>query len=268
MGTSAARPQWPALIAGVAIGLCTALLAPATASAPKAPAKEAAKAAAPAEAEPPSVEEVMDSLKAGNDRFVHGVRRNIDFAAARAATSGSQHPWATVLSCADSRVPPEHIFDAGIGELFVVRAAGEVAEPVTTGSVEYAAEHLHTPVIVVMGHESCGAVKAALGKDDLGPNLNTLLGYIRPALGGVTDLSAAVRINVHQQIEALMDSVILSHMLENKEVTVMGAVYDLDTGAVDWLLPSGTRVRPAKPMRPSKPHKTKAGGGHEGGGHH
>ncbi len=262
MGNSTPLPRWSTLVAGVLIGLFAATLGPATANAPKAAPKEKAKAAAPAEAEPPSVEEVMESLRAGNERFTHGVRRNIDFADARAGTASGQHPWATVLSCADSRVPPEHIFDAGIGELFVVRAAGQVAEPVTTGSVEYAAEHLHTPVIVVMGHESCGAVKAAMGKDDLGPNLNTLLGYIRPALGGVTDLSAAVRINVHQQIEALMDSAILAHMLDNKHVTVMGAVYDLDTGVVDWLLPSGTRVRPNKPMRASKPHKVKAGGGH------
>lgn len=232
------------------------------------PAKAAAAHTKSAASAQPSSDEVMQRLRAGNERYRNDVRKNVSFSAARAATSTSQHPWCTVLSCADSRVPPEIVFDTGVGELFTVRVAGEVAEPSTTGSVEYASEHLDVPTIVVMGHEGCGAVKAALGTDDLGPNLEFLLSRIRPALKGTTDLSRAVRINVYQQIEALLGSHIIEERVHAGELNLMGAVYDLDTGLVDWLPPSTTRVTPPRAAdREAKRTTRRAGKGGGKGGH-
>src|SRR4029078_11965613 len=112
----------------------------------------------------PSADEVLARLKDGNERFLRGearfptVQKEVLANMARA-----QHPYATVLGCSDSRVPPELIFDAGFGELFVIRVAGNVISPEVMGSMQYAAVHLATPLFFVLGHENCGAVKAALG---------------------------------------------------------------------------------------------------------
>ena len=139
----------------------------------------AASAAAPGPADS------LARLKAGNARFVSDPQEALPIdAARRAALVQGQAPFATVLSCSDSRVPPEVVFHTGLGDLFVVRAAGEVTDRSILASMEYAAEHLHVPLIVVMGHEMCGAVKAAIetpaGKS-LGPNLDYMLKAIRPA---------------------------------------------------------------------------------------
>lgn len=168
----------------------------------------------------------------------------------RAAVAPSQAPWVTVLTCADSRVPPEHLFNVGLGEMFTVRVAGNVADPVTVGSVEYAAEHLHTPVVLVLGHERCGAVKAALGADKLGPNLDALLGLIRPGIKGITELEAAVDANVKAQVAALGRSAILDHLEGAGQLTVIGGRYDLETGEVAFFgdTTGGTPVSPMSPI--------------------
>src|SRR5687767_15162548 len=162
----------------------------------------------------PTPAESVTRLKAGNARFVTNPSEGLPVDAnTRAALATGQTPFATVLSCADSRVPPEIIFHANLGELFVVRAAGHVADHSVLASVEYAAEHLHVPLVVVMGHEMCGAVKAAVetpATTSLGPNLDYLLKAIRPAVARTsavpadTRLRAAILENVEETINDLL----------------------------------------------------------------
>jgi carbonic anhydrase len=184
-------------------------------------------------------------LKAGNARFVASPSdaRLVD-AAERAALVNGQTPFATVLSCADSRVPPEIIFRAGLGDLFVVRAAGHVPDHAVLASLEYAAEHLHTPLFVVMGHEMCGAVKAALETPEttsLGPNLDYLLEAIRPAVARAAGqpaegrLRAAILEHVEESInDLLVKSTRLRRKAEAGEIGLVGAYYELSSGRVHF----------------------------------
>lgn len=185
-------------------------------------------------------------LKDGNQRFVlgkpkHGDERPTD----RKALAAGQHPHAIVLSCSDSRVPPELVFDQGLGKLFVVRVAGNVADPEGLASIEYAVEHLGAHFIVVMGHESCGAVKATLstpvGKSAGSPSLDTLVSDIRKNLGGATAaeddkvLARPVRANVEAVVANLKaGSPILKERLEKGELAIAPAVYGLATGKVEF----------------------------------
>lgn len=217
-------PRPSAVVLGLLVGLVTSsVLASETHSSEK---------------QGPALSEIAQRLAVGNAAFVKGgiAPTEVD-AARRAEIASSQTPWCTVLTCADSRVPPEHIFHAGLGELFTVRVAGNVADPVTVGSVEYAAEHLGTSVVVVMGHERCGAVKAALGTGSLGPNLDALLGLIRPGIKGLSDLDSAIVANARAQVTALKQSAILEELAEAGKLTIVAAYYDLDSGAVSFLDP-------------------------------
>ncbi len=187
-------------------------------------------------------------LKAGNARFVANPAEALAIdAGRRAALAAGQSPFATVVSCADSRVPPEVIFHAGLGELFVVRSAGHVADHAVLASIEYAAEHLRVPLIVVMGHEMCGAVRAAVDTPagaSLGPNLDYLVKAIRPAVGRTagqpadTRLRAAILENVEETINDLMTrSAALRHEAEAGRVTLVGAYYELASGRVHFSEP-------------------------------
>lgn len=186
-----------------------------------------------------TAEQALTRLKAGNRRFVDGASEapQLD-QARRQVLAGGQHPFATVLSCADSRVPPEHVFNTGLGELFVVRAAGEVVDKSILASVEYATEHLHTPLLVVMGHEICGAVKASIDNPaSMGPNLDYMLKQIRPAVersaGEADRVRAAILANVEQVInDALAGSAILRHLVAGGKLQVVGGYYELSTGRV------------------------------------
>ncbi|MFY9570851.1 MAG: carbonic anhydrase, partial [Blastocatellia bacterium] len=117
----------------------------------------------------------------GNARFVRGVRRPANYKRERRALTKVQHPYAIVLSCSDSRVPPEIVFDESLGKLFVVRVAGNVVDPVTLGSIEYAAEHLHSKLLFVLGHESCGAVRATIDGGHSSPGIEAIVDRIKPA---------------------------------------------------------------------------------------
>jgi carbonic anhydrase len=195
--------------------------------------------------EGPSPSDSLARLKAGNSRFVAAPAdaRTSD-ALQRNALARGQSPFATVLSCADSRVPPEVIFRATLGELFVVRAAGHVADHSVLASVEYAAEHLHVPLVVVMGHEMCGAVKAAVDTPagtSLGPNLDYLLKAIRPAVTRTAGhpaesrLRAAILENVEETInDLLVKSALLRHLAETDRIALVGAYYELATGRVHF----------------------------------
>jgi carbonic anhydrase len=179
----------------------------------------------------------------GNARFVagHGQHPRQD-ADQRTALANTQHPFAIILGCADSRTGPELLFDQGLGDLFVVREAGNVVDDHTLGSIEYGAEHLHSPLIVVMGHERCGAIGAArdtiAAKGHAEGHIASLVESIRPAVEATAgqDADATCKANIRNMVHALkISEPILQHMVEKGEVAVVGAYYDLDTGVVTFL---------------------------------
>ena len=192
----------------------------------------------------PTADEVLADLKAGNERFVkgHPKKGHQDLRRVKELSAG-QHPTAVILGCADSRVAPEVIFDKGLGDLFVVRVAGNVSEPATDGSIEYAAEHLDVPLIVVLGHHKCGAVKAsAEATGEAEGNLGSIVKEIQPAVAaarahpgkeGLVD--DAVHENarlVAAQLES--ESPVLKHLVQEGKVKIVTAVYDVDTGKIEW----------------------------------
>lgn len=189
-----------------------------------------------------SAQQIWDDLAAGNRRYVSGKSSSKDFVAQRQALVKTQHPDVAVLSCSDSRVSPEIVFDKGLGELFVVRSAGEDDDPIAIGSLEYSVEHLGSTVIVVMGHQSCGAVTAACsgGKPE-SPNLDALLSPIASSCQkidakkpGAIDL--AIRDHVHSvALELVSKSEMLKKAIEEGKLTIVEAYYSLETGEVSKL---------------------------------
>lgn len=179
----------------------------------------------------------MNRLKEGNSRFVSGKPSQKDLGAQRKATLSGQSPYAIVLACSDSRVPVEHIFDAGIGEIFVVRTAGNIADSVALGSLEYAAEHLHSPLLVVLGHESCGAVTAACASDCAPGNINTIVREIQPAVrSGNNEPAKAMLENIGCVLRTIRKkSAILSHLEKEGKLKIAGAAYSFSTGKVEFL---------------------------------
>jgi carbonic anhydrase len=193
--------------------------------------------------------DVLADLKAGNARFVAGTpesprRRPEDFS----PLAGGQFPEAAVIACSDSRVPPEILFDQGVGDLFVVRVAGNVVGgtgPVVKGSVEYAVAVLKVPLVVLLGHSQCGAVKAAVEhidqRDSLPGAINELVELIKPAVEEVRGkpgdkLANAIRANVELGVERLKGlEPILAGPVAAGKLTVVGATYDLASGRVEWL---------------------------------
>jgi carbonic anhydrase len=199
-------------------------------------------AVAAAQDEVPSAAAVLRELKAGNDH--HVAKRYLhphQTAARQRELVATQHPHAIVLSCADSRVAPEIILDQGLGDLFDVRVAGNVASDPELASIEYAALHLHTPLLVVMGHQKCGAVTAAAESGEAEGHLPSLLAMIRPAVeraktqpGDLID--NAVRLNVENVVRQVRGSApVLAALVDRGTLMVVGAVYSLDTGKVAWL---------------------------------
>jgi carbonic anhydrase len=212
-------------------------------------AKPSAEPGKTAQAEP-AAEKVFNpdaflkKLEKGNSRFVAGKPAKKDFPVQRKGLASAQHPYAIVLTCADSRVPPELLFDESLGQLFVLRNAGNVVDSVTLGSIEYAAEHLHTALLIVLGHESCGAVTAAAGGGQVPPNIGSIVWRITPAVesaksahGASADLvHASVEENVRLQMkDAVAGSEILRELIGKGEFGVIGGVYNLETGKVTFL---------------------------------
>lgn len=179
----------------------------------------------------------LKKLMAGNQRFVrHQIQAPARSQARLLEVAQAQHPFATILSCADSRVPPEILFDRGLGDIFDVRIAGNIATPEAIGSIEYAAM-LGTPLVMVLGHERCGAITAAVENKSLPGDINTFVAAILPAAqqvktrssDPVDDLMAA---NVIYQIERLKKSPVLAERLQSGKLKIVGGRYDLDTGMV------------------------------------
>jgi carbonic anhydrase len=192
-------------------------------------------------------DEALARLVAGNERFVRGEAR---FPTVQkellAALAKGQHPYATVIGCSDSRVPPELIFDAGFGELFIVRIAGNLISPEVMGTLQYAGVHLHTPLFVVLGHEGCGAVSAALAAthgaqeparialllDGIVPGLRDLPRGLAPD----AEMRAAVEANVRWSMHQLMETPEAKARLAEGAMKLVGGVYELETGRVRFLL--------------------------------
>jgi carbonic anhydrase len=192
----------------------------------------------------PSADKVWSSLADGNKRFVEGRTSARDLVSQRHTLEKTQHPLAAVLSCSDSRVPPEVVFDQGLGEIFVVRVAGNSADPLAIGSLEYAVEHLGTIMIIVLGHQSCGAVTAACSEDKMPtPNLEAVVQPISQSCSvaktghtGASLVDFAIRDHVQKTVQDLLaHSSILRHAHDEGKLTIVEAYYSLDSGAVTKL---------------------------------
>ncbi|MGZ3439506.1 MAG: carbonic anhydrase [Polyangia bacterium] len=199
-------------------------------------------AVADAPAPPRSPDQALRALVAGNQAFVAaGASCARQSPARRGEVAAAQHPIAVVIGCADSRVPPEAIFGQGIGDLFVIRVAGNVVDDAVLGSIEYAVEHLGVPLVVVLGHERCGAVQAALSEEPAHGHVDAIVRRIRAAIqharkGPGDALDNAVRANVSASVHDVQSSTpVLAPLVDKGRVKVVGARYDLDTGAVELL---------------------------------
>jgi carbonic anhydrase len=193
----------------------------------------------------PSADAVLAELKAGNAHHAAKKYQHPHQTAARQRMLASgQSPHCAILTCADSRVAPEIVFDEGLGDIFDVRVAGNVAGDDETASLEYAAEHLHVPLVVVMGHTHCGAVSAALEGGTPPGKLPNLRAALRPAVEQSAHepgdrLDNAVRDNVVHVVGQLRAAKpVLSELVATGKLRIVGAVYSLDTGKVEWL-PTG-----------------------------
>lgn len=195
-----------------------------------------------------SAADALHRLQVGNARYVCGKadHPNADARRRQETFADGQHPFAVVLTCSDSRVPVELIFDQGIGDLFVIRVAGNTCERQQAGSIEYAVEHLHTPLVVVMGHRGCGAVAVTVSGGDAHGNVESIIESIRPAaektaklhpeLKGDPLVAEAVKMNVWKSIEDLFhSSAAIAAAARTGKLKVVGAVYDIESAAVNWL---------------------------------
>ncbi len=188
----------------------------------------------------------MDAKKAvqllleGNERYIAGNIRceeNMNGRRAELKQKG-QNPFALIICCSDSRVPPEIIFDQGLGDLFVIRTAGNVLDQIGLGSAEYGAEHLRIPLIVVLGHEKCGAVKATVDGEEANGCLKAVIEKIRPAMDGLAvnmnAYEACTDQNIQNTVEELCKNVVIRRLMDENRLTVTGAKYWMSSGRVEF----------------------------------
>lgn len=195
--------------------------------------------------------DALECLRDGNRRFVADVRNDTATSQTRRhELTDGQEPFAIILGCSDSRVPAEIVFDQGLGDLFVIRVAGNIVAPSQVGSVEFAAERFHTRLVVVLGHSSCGAILATLEElarpsADQSRNLRSIVDRIRPSVEALLDADAghqsdalvhrAVRANIRASANHLRHgSELLEQLIQNDGLLVVGAEYSLETGVVDF----------------------------------
>lgn len=190
---------------------------------------------------------VIDNLKEGNMRYVNNDLMERDLQSQIEKTSSGQYPQAIILSCVDSRVPVEYVFDQGVGDIFVARVAGNFVNEDMLGSMEFACKVAGSKTIVVLGHESCGAVKATIDDVELG-NITAMVSKIKPAIEMSADYEGekttknpeyvhlVCKNNVHHTIEQIRkDSPVLKEMEEQGAIKIVGAIYDLDNGEVSFM---------------------------------
>jgi carbonic anhydrase len=193
-----------------------------------------------------TADEALARLKAGNDRFLRGEARFPTIQKEILADlAKGQSPYATILGCSDSRVPPELIFDAGFGELFMIRLAGNVISPEVMGTLQYAGLHLRTPLFVVLGHEGCGAVHAALAAKHAPQQARGIARLLENIMPGLTDLPdglapdaemhAAVEANVRWSMHQVLETPEAKARAAEGVMKLVGAVYELETGRVRFI---------------------------------
>ena len=182
-----------------------------------------------------SPEAAIQRLVQGNEDYVAGNRNRSDISHARRVETADngQHPFAIVVSCSDSRVPPEHVFSAGIGDLFVVRTAGNVVSDLDLGSIEFGAKHLGASVIVVLGHNLCGAVTAAMAGHIEG-NITSITKEIQPGIVGAQNQAEAERLNIANTYNRILESEIVRNLVEQGKLAVVQSKYDIHTGVVEF----------------------------------
>ena len=196
-------------------------------------------------------DQALAKLKEGNRRYLFSkMSHPLDTENRRIEVANGQHPYAVILGCADSRVPPDIVFDTTLGDLFVIRVAGNVTDDAVIGSIEYAVEQLGVPLVVVLGHERCGAVQAAVDGNGADGHILTIVKCILPAVESTKGLGGdavdnAARANVNLVVNQLRSSTpILAEAVQSGKVKILGARYDLDTGVVEFFsdpaAPSGT----------------------------
>ena len=190
-----------------------------------------------------SADEALVRLKQGNERFTEGksVKPHQDFKRIKEVAAG-QFPFATIIGCSDSRVPNEIIFDQGVGDLFIVRTAGQVSTYASWGSIEFAEEILGTKLIVVLGHTQCGAVQAAVTLPEVPGHIVTLINALKPAVEKAKEmhphdlLDASIRENIRIQVDQLRSlEPVLARRVREHSIKIIGALYHLDTGVVEFL---------------------------------
>ena len=201
-----------------------------------------ARALMAADSEPSMpADQALKLLLEGNQRFIAGKMEHPNQSPARRdEVAKGQHPFASVLACADSRTAPEIVFDRGLGDLFTVRVAGNVADKVVIESLDYSVKHLGVRLVMVLGHTRCGAVIAAVDGHDAPGDVGPMLSELRPAVAASKGMPGdpvlnAVRENVILIVEKLSTSPELSAMVKSGELKIVGGVYDLSTGTIDML---------------------------------
>jgi len=202
---------------------------------------ESVKHTSKAKRESRDVTKLWGELMSGNKRFMAGQHTTGKLIAARRSLVGGQKPDVIVISCSDSRLPPELVFDKNLGELFVIRTAGNIADPIALGSIEYAAEHLHSPMLVVLGHETCGAVGATLSGDEMPTkNLRAIVSTIKRSFKGVEECQTkgkggdkCVKLNVtNSAAEMVKNSPILKELVADGSLHIVKAIYQMESGKV------------------------------------
>ncbi len=199
---------------------------------------------------PSTPEAALEELMAGNERYIQGDEIDVDLSVRRVALAEEQKPYAAILGCADSRVPPEVIFDQGLGDLFVVRIAGNTAQdPLVVGSVEYAAEHLGSVLLMVLGHQNCGAVRAAVAtategahqEGDIQSFVDPIVPVVKKTKKASPDASKealtdqSIQANVKRSVDELSNTTLLEHLVDEGKLKIVGGEYNLKSGKVEVL---------------------------------
>jgi len=199
-----------------------------------------------------NADNALQKLVEGNQRYIEGTAdgAELTITTRRQDISDGQNPFAVILGCSDSRVPPELVFNRGLGDLFVIRVAGNIVAPSQIGSVEFACQHFGTQLVVVLGHSHCGAIKATVNAlmgdpDQLSPNVASIIDRVTPAVHPIVKhnqfvdkddlIHQAMRANVEQSVNGLqMRSRILRGMVDKGQIKIVGAEYSIETGIVDF----------------------------------
>lgn len=194
-----------------------------------------------------TAEQAENAIVEGNKRFVSGNLANKDLSTEVRTdlSENGQYPFAAVLTCSDSRVAPELIFDQGLGDLFVIRDAGNVADTMETASIEYAVEHLNVPLVVVLAHEKCGAVQASLEGGEVTPNIQELINRIKPSIDKVNaenkdadeeEIASEVENeNAKETVSELLKSPTIKELVDSGRVKIVAAKYHIESGEVEFL---------------------------------